>query len=135
MLNRILPCIVFSRENITFCCISYIILKEFRSNWDQELLFLFPHQTTYNPALLCIILFQIRTIRILQFMLARKFGWLFHHCLEKQDREAAKLSLYSFVLLKSSVGSVVVLITYSALFHLLLARAIGELWLCIFLSQ
>ena len=124
-LNTILSCIMFSRENIiTFC---YIILKEFGSCWDQQLLFPFPHQTTYNSALLCIILFQTRTIWILQFTRVRKFGWLyFIIALEKQGREAAKLSLYSFALLKSSEETVVVLITYSALFHLLPARAAGK---------
>lgn len=36
-------------------------------------------------------------------MLARKFGWLyFITALEKKGRAAAKLSLYSFSLLKSS---------------------------------
>ena len=126
---------MFSRENIiTFC---YIILKEFLACWDLELLFPLPHQTTYNPALLCIILFQIWTIWILQFMLARKFGWLyFIIALEKKGRVAAKLSLYSFSLLKSSEETVVVLITYSSFYSpLLLACGISKLWLCIFLWQ
>lgn len=114
MLNRILPCIMFSRENIiAFCC---IILKEFLACWDLELLFPVPHQTAYNSALLCIILFQIWTIWILQFMLARKFGWLyFIIALKKTGRAAARLSFYSFSLLKSSEETVAILITYSNL--------------------
>lgn len=113
---------MFSRENIiTFCC---IILKEFLACWDLELLFPLPHQTTYNPALLCIILFQIWTIWFLQFMLARKFGWLyFITALEKKGRAAAKLSLYSFSLLKSSEQTVVILITYSSFFFPLFASS------------
>lgn len=133
-LNTILPCIMFSRENIiTFCCIT---LKEFGSCWDQELLFPVPHQTPYNSALLCIILFQTPTIQILQFTWVRQFGWLYViTALEKQGREAAELSLYGFALLKSSEEPVVLLLTCSALFHLLPARAAGRQWLSIFLSQ
>lgn len=133
-LNTILPCMMFSRENIiTFCCIT---LKEFGSCWDQQLLFPVPHQTPYNSAPLCIILFQTPTIGILRFMQVRQFGWLyFITALEKQGREAAELSLYGFALLKSGEETVVLLLTCSALFHLWPARAAGRQWLSIFLSQ
>lgn len=124
MLNRILPCIVFSRENtITFC---HAVLKEFLACWELELLFPLLHQTAYNPALLCIILFQIWTIWILHFMLARKFGWLyFIIALEKKG----ELSFYGFSLLKSSEETVIVLITKLPFFFspLLLAHGISKL--------